>query len=92
MSKFIFGGCDFVLSRDLFVVYRLDKYYELKGIILKMPKQDQHYKVMTITTDDASRERMSILAVRMGTSLSGLVRQLVWQEFHKQQQKDELTV
>ena len=59
----------------------IDKYDEGKGIILKMSKQDQHYKVMTISTDNASKERMTLLAVRMGTSVSGLIRQLVWQEF-----------
>ena len=52
-----------------------------------MSRKDQHYKVMCITTDDASKNRMELLAIRMGTSTSGLVRQLVWNEFQKQEKQ-----
>ena len=52
-----------------------------------MPKQNRNYKMMSITTDEDSKKRMELLAIRMGTTLSGLVRQLVWNEFQKQEKQ-----
>jgi predicted transcriptional regulator len=59
---------------------------QMEKEIMKM-KKDLHYKVMSITTDDASKERLEILALRMGTTMSGLIRQLVWNEFQKQEKQ-----
>jgi predicted transcriptional regulator len=63
----------------------------MKERILKMSRRDQNYKVMSISTDDDSKKRMELLAIRMGTTMSGLIRQLVWNEFEKQEKQQQAT-
>ena len=55
-------------------------------------KINSSYKPVTITMDTLCIERAALLAGRMSTSVSGLLRQLVHEKFEKQAKKEELTV